>query len=105
MATVSTPMSSPIERRQWIEALHDLNVEYEKLLQIIVRLGQDYQKEVVVDAFDNALPGTPVEKENFVLIGNLALKFDDNDRLIDLFKAIPGTTERAEIIIESTSGP
>ena len=96
-------MNTPIERRRWIEALHSLNVEYEKLLQIIVRLSQDHDKDVVVNTFEDVLPETPAEKEDCVLVGNLALKFDNDGRLIDLFKAIPGTTERAEIVLKSAS--
>ncbi len=98
-------MSTPIERRQWIEALHNLNVECEKLFQIIVRLAQNHEKEAVVSAFSDALSGTPIEKESIVLIGDFALTFDNNGSLIDIFKAIPGTSKRAEVIIESTFDP
>lgn len=85
-------MNNAIEIRRLIEALHSQGVEYGKLLRIIVRLSQDHDKDVVVNAFEDMLLETPVEKEDCVLIGYLALKFDNDGRLIDLFKAIPGTT-------------
>lgn len=96
-------MSTPIERRRMIEAIHNQSVEYENLLRIIVQLGQGHDKAFVVNVFAVALGESPVDKDDCVLLGNLALKFDHNSRLIDVFKAVPGTTERAEIVISSST--
>ena len=96
-------MNTPIERRHWIEALHNLNVEYEKLLQIIVPLSQNHDKGFVVNIFAEVLAETPIDKEDCVLLRDLALRFDNDGRLIDVFKAIHGTTERAEVVIKSGS--
>ena len=94
-------MSTPIERRRLIEAIHNLAVENEKLMRAIVPFGQGHDKAFVVNIFSVALDESPVEKDDCVLLGNLALKFDSDGRLIDVFKAVPGTTERAEVVIES----
>ena len=96
-------MSNPIESRRWIEALHNQNVEYEKLLRVILRLSQGQDKDAVVSAFKDVMSETAIEKEDCVLIGNLALKFDSDGRVIDLFTAIPGTTKRAKVVIKSAS--
>ncbi|MGI9232569.1 MAG: hypothetical protein ACR2RD_02970 [Woeseiaceae bacterium] len=96
-------MSTPIERRQLIEAIHNQGVEYENLLRIVVPLAQAHDKAFVVNVFAVTLNQIPFEKDDCVLLGNLALRFDNDGRLIDVFKVVPGTTERAEIVIKSST--
>ena len=96
-------MSTPIERRRLIEVIHDQNAECENLLRIIVQLGQGHDKAFIVNVFAVALAESPVEKGDYVLLRNLALKFDNVGRLIDVFKVVPGTTERAQIVIGSST--
>ncbi len=89
-----------MDRRLWIEALHKQNVEFEKLLQVILRLTQDQKKDTVVSAFRDATEEVAVEIEDCVVFRNLALQFDEQDRLIDLFTVVEGTTKRTEILIQ-----
>ena len=91
-----------MERRLLIEALHDQDSECENLLRIIAQLGQGHDKDFLVNVFAVALAESPVEKDDCVLLRNLALKFDNDGRLIDVFKVVPGTTERAGIGIGSS---
>ena len=66
-------MSTSNERRRWIEALHNQNVECENLLQVIAQLSQGHDKAFVVNVFAVALGESPVEKDDCILFRNLAL--------------------------------
>ena len=93
-------MNTQAEIRLLIEALHKQNVEFEKLLRVILRLTQDQEKDTIVNAFRDAIAKDAVEIEDCVVFGNLALQFDDDDRFIDLFIVVEGTTKRAGILIQ-----
>lgn len=86
-----------------IEAIHNLSVEYENLLRIIVPLCQGHDKAFIVNVFAVALAESPVEKDDCVLLRDLALRFDNDGKLTDVFKVISGTTERAGIVIKSST--
>jgi len=92
--------SSPVERRTLIEATHLQNVEYQKLLGIVLRVSKPLEREQVLSALQDVLAIEPIVKDAFVLFGRLVLQFDENERLADLYVAIEGTTTRAEIVIE-----
>ena len=96
-------MSTPIERRRLIEAIHNQNVECDNLLRIIAQLGQGHDKAFLVNVFAVALAESPVEKDDCVLLRNLALKFDKDGKFIDVFKVVHGTIERADIVIGSST--
>lgn len=96
-------MNTVQETRAWIEALHNQNIQSQKLLRIILQLGQGQKKDGVISTFRSALSVKPIEKNNHVIFGNLALQFDGDDRLVDLFQVVPGTTDRAEVVICSDS--
>ena len=98
-------MTIPVDRRFWIEALHNQNVALEKLLQVIQLLAQGQGKDVIVSAFRDALDENQVEIDNYIVFGSLALRFDDHDRFIDLFRVIEGTTKRAEFNIQDSPKP
>ena len=95
-------MDTPLERREWIEALYAASREGDKLLRIIVQLGGNQEKADIVNLLASVFSETPVEKQNVVLVGDFALRFDENDKLAKVFRPIPGTTERAETEIRET---
>lgn len=94
---------TPIERRAFVEALHTQSLEYEKLLGVILQLSKTADRNQVLSAFQAELGIGPITKEDFVLFGRLALQFDENERLVDLFIAIEGTTKPGQIVIGSES--
>ena len=94
---------TPIERRAFVEALHTQSLEYEKLLGVILQLSEAMDRDQVLSAFQSKLGTKPIIKEEFVLFGRLALHFDENERLVDLFVAVEGTTKPAQIVIGSES--
>ena len=98
-------MSTPIERRRLIEAIDIQSTECDSLLRVIAQLGQGHDQEFVVNVFAIALAESPVEMDDCVLFRNIAAKFDIEGRLIDVFKVVPGTTERAEVVIGSSTDP
>lgn len=94
-------MNTPLDRRVWIEALHSQNVAFRKLLEVILRLAQAHGKPFIVNTFGRVLERDPVEIDDCVVFGDIALRFDQEERLIDLYKCIDGTTKRAEVVIEA----
>ena len=95
--------SNPKERRATIEALHSQNVEYKKLLGVVLQLSKPMQRDQILGAFQAELGIKPIIKGDFVLFGRLALQFDENERLVDLYVAIEGTTTPARVVIESST--
>lgn len=80
--------------------LYAASRESDKLLQIIGALAGAKKKPDVVSLFAGTFCATPIEKQDVVLIGDFALRFDGDDTLVEVFRSVPGTTERAETVIE-----
>lgn len=91
----------PIERRAFIEAIHTQSLEYEKLLGVILRLSKAMDRDQVLSAFQSGLGIRPITTEEFAIFGRLALHFDENERLVDLFVAVEGTTRPGKVVIGS----
>ncbi len=102
-ADISMSYLTPMERRAFIEALHSQSVEYEKLLGVILQLSKAVDRDQILSALQAELGINPIIKDDFVLFGRLALKFDENERLVDLFVAIEGTTTPGKVVIRSES--
>ena len=96
-------MSTPLERREWIEALHAASCESDKLLRIIGQLGRDKERAAIIGLFTSVFSGVPIENQNYFLIGGFALWFDDNEQLVQVFRPVEGTTEGAETVIQANT--
>ena len=96
-------MDAATETRELIEALHNQNVQFQKLLTIILQLGQNQDKDAVISAFRSANSEPPIEKDGHVIFGSMALRFNHEGHLEDVFQVVRGTTTRAEVLIGSSS--
>lgn len=92
-------MDIATEIRDLIEALHNQNLQFQKLLTIILQLGKDQDKDAVISAFRSVNSEPPIEKDDHVIFGSLALRFNHEGHLVDLFRIVRGTTTRAEVLI------
>lgn len=79
---------TPEERRRWIEALHEQNLEQEKLFQLIASLANLLDREIVVETIRSILGIEPVEQGDCVLFDNLSMKFDDRGKIIGIYRTI-----------------
>lgn len=79
---------TPEERRRWIEALHEQNLEQEKLFQLIASLANLLDREIVVETIRSILGIEPVHKGDCVLFDNLSMKFDDRGKIIGVYRTI-----------------
>lgn len=82
---------TPAERRRWVEALHEQNLEQERLFQLIASLANLLDKEIVVETIHSILGIAPVEKDDCVLFDNLSMKFDDRGKIIGIYRTIDST--------------
>ena len=86
-------MNSPEDRRRWIAALHEQNLEQERLFQLIASLANLLDREIVVETMQTILGIEPVHQEDCVLFNDLTVKFNDNGRVIGIYRIIDGETE------------
>lgn len=98
-------MNIHVERRLWIEASHKQEADFKKLLEVILRLAKVQEKASIVRAFGEATEQDAVEIQDCIVFANIALRFDGQGKLVDVFKVVEGTTNRAEIVIEEVHGP
>ena len=85
-------MNSPEERRRWIAALHEQNLDQERLFQLIASLANLLDREIVVETMQTILGIEPVDQGDCVLFNDLTVKFNDNGRVIGIYRIIDGET-------------
>jgi hypothetical protein len=85
----------------WIEALHEQNLEQERLFQLIASLANLLDKDIVVETMQSILGIEPVEMDDCVLFEDLAVKFGENGRVAGIYRTIDGTAKPSEVIIQS----
>jgi len=86
-------LNSPEDRRRWIAALHEQNLEQERLFQLIASLANLLDREIVVETMQTILGIEPVDQGDCVLFNDLTVKFSDNGRVIGIYRIIDGETE------------
>ena len=85
-------MNSPEDRRRWIAALHEQNLEQERLFQLIAILANLLDREIVIETMQTILGIEPVDQGDCVLFNDLTVKFNDNGRVIGIYRIIDGET-------------
>ena len=90
-------MHTPEERRRWVEALHDQNLEQERLFQLIASLANLLDREIVVETMRTILKIEPVDEGDCVLFGDLTVKFGETGKVIGIYRTIDGETDITEI--------
>jgi len=90
-------LHTPEERRRWVEALHDQNLEQERLFQLIASLANLLDREIVVETMRTILKIEPVDEGDCVLFGDLTVKFGETGKVIGIYRTIDGETDITEI--------
>lgn len=90
-------MNTPEDRRRWVAALHDQNLEQERLFQLIASLANLLDREIVVETMQSILGIQPVNDGDCVLFGDLTVKFDSGGKVIGIYRTIDGQTDITEI--------
>jgi hypothetical protein len=85
-------VNTPEEKRRWVEAMHEQNLDQERLFQLIASLANLLDREIVVETMQSILGIAPIDKEDCVLFDNLTVKFGDNGRVIGIYRTIDGET-------------
>jgi hypothetical protein len=85
-------LNSPEDRHRWIAALHEQNLEQERLFQLIASLANLLDREIVVETMQTILGIEPVDQGDCVLFNDLTVKFNDNGRVIGIYRIIDGKT-------------
>lgn len=93
MQTRARKLTSPEDRRRWIEALHDQNLEQERLFQLIASLANLLDREIVVETMQTILGIDPVDEGDCVLFGDLTVKFGSSGKVIGIYRTIDGEAE------------
>ena len=84
-------MTSPEDKRRWVEALHQQNLDQEKLFQLIASLANLLDRDVVVETMQTILGIAPVDQGDCVLFDDLTVKFGGNGRVVGIYRTIDGT--------------
>jgi hypothetical protein len=83
------------ERRRWVEALHEQNLEQERLFQLIASLANLLDREIVVETMQSILGIEPVDRDDCVIFDNLTVKFGENGHVVGIYRTIDGNTMSA----------
>ena len=83
-------MTSPEEKRRWVEALHQQNLDQEKLFQLIASLANLLDRDVVVETMQTILGIEPVDQGDCVLFDDLTVKFGATGRVVGIYRTIDG---------------
>lgn len=87
-------MTSEEDKRRWVAALHEQNLEQEKLFQLIASLANLLDRDVVVETIRTILGIEPDDQGECVLFNDLTVKFGENGRVIGIYRTIDGQTRR-----------
>ena len=98
-------LTSAEEKRRWVAALHEQNLEQEKLFQLIASLANLLDRDVVVETMRTILSIEPDDKgecvhcdealrRSFEEIPDLTVKFGANGRVVGIYRTIDGQTIR-----------
>jgi hypothetical protein len=83
-------LNTPEEKRRWVEALHEQNLEQERLFQLIGSLANLLDRDIVVETMQSLLGITPVSRDDCVLFDDLTVKFNKDGKVIGIYRTIDG---------------
>lgn len=84
-------VSSAERNRRLMEAIHEQNLEQERLFQMIAALSNCLDRAVVIETMQRILGVEPVENDDRVLFDDIAVSFDKNGRVKGLYRVIDGS--------------
>jgi hypothetical protein len=88
-------LNSPEKRRQWIEAIHEQNLERDRLFQLIAALANCLDRDVVVAIMRSHLGVEPVENGDCTTFDDIAVRFNRDGRVTSICHIIDGSADDA----------
>ena len=98
-------MDSPEQRRLFIETMHELSTEQDRLFQLIAALANLLDRDNVTETVRKILDIEPVESDDCVVFGDIAIRFGADNRVKSVYKTIDGTNPVEKIVIKSATPP
>lgn len=84
-------MTTPEERRQWIEALHAYRDDSERLFTLVASLANLLDRALVIETMESVLGIKAVHDGDCVIFDDLAIRFGSDDRVKSVFRTIDGS--------------
>ena len=84
-------MTTPEERRKWIEALHAYRDDSDRLFGLVASLANLLDKDLVIETMESVLGITAVHDGDCIIFDDLAIRFGSDDRVKSVFRTIDGT--------------
>jgi hypothetical protein len=72
------------DRRRWVKALHDQNLEQEWLFQLIVSLANFLDRNIVVASMRTILKIEPVDNGDRLLFGDLTVEIGESGKVLGI---------------------
>ena len=83
-------MTNPEQTRALIEAIHELNLERERLFRLIAAIANLLDRDVVIEIVSSFLGTEPVEEGDCVVFDDVAIRFGSDDRVKSVYRTIDG---------------
>lgn len=84
-------MTTPEQRRQWMEALHAYRDDSERIFMLVASLANLLDKALVIETMESVLGVTAVHDGDCIIFDDLAIRFGSDDRVKSVFRTIDGT--------------
>ena len=83
--------SSPEQQRALLEAICDVDSGHERIFELVAALANLFDRRVVVETLAALLDEKPVDDGDSVSFGDIAIRFDANDRLTSIYRTFDGS--------------
>ena len=94
-------MTTPEQTRDLIEALHEQNVERERLFQLIAALAGLLNREIVVETVATILNREAIDNGDCVIFGDIAIRFGADDKVKSVYLTVDGENSVARVVIQN----
>lgn len=83
-------MTSSEEKRRWVEAIHEQNLERDRLFQLIAALANCLDRDVVVEIMQSHLGVEPITDGDSTSFDDIAVRFNGKGRVTSIYRIIDG---------------
>jgi len=84
-------MTSREETRHLVDAIHEQNLERDRLFQLIAALANCLDRDVVVEIMQSHLGIEPVTDGDSTMFDDIAVRFNNDGRVTSICQVIDGT--------------
>lgn len=84
-------MTDEHQKRRLIDAIHEQNLERDRLFQLVAALANCLDRDVVVDIMHSHLGIEPVDDGDSTVFDDIVVKFDANGRVTSIYRIIDGS--------------